>query len=94
MKLELVTNWVGMGTLQKLDSGLWTGPWTGLWTSALALAEMTFACIFLGFTFCGVGRSAGGMNPHEISARSTYAQWRLGVFEGERWRATAHMTVK
>jgi len=20
------------GTLQNLDSGLWTGPWTGLWT--------------------------------------------------------------
>jgi len=23
---------VHMGTLQNLDSGLWTGPWTGLWT--------------------------------------------------------------
>jgi len=21
-----------VGTLQNLDSGLWTGPWTGLWT--------------------------------------------------------------
>ena len=22
------------GTLQNVDSGLWTGPWTGLWTCA------------------------------------------------------------
>jgi len=21
-----------VGTVQNLDSGLWTGPWTGLWT--------------------------------------------------------------
>ena len=36
--------WHLNGTLQNLDSGLWTGPWTGPWTGLV----MTISSFLLG----------------------------------------------